>query len=244
MAVRSYAVTVAGAEERPSAPAGNAGRVELVATIVMAVAAILTAWAAFQSAKWSGVQAVEFSSGNATRVESTRADTRAGQLTSIDVDVFLDWLAAIDTEIRAGELELEPGAGYQPMEGSLSAVYYERMRDEFRPALDAWLATRPLVSPEAPKTPFELEQYVLADAQEAQRLRQEASEHTDAALTANQNSDNHVLTAVALALVIFFAGVSSKVESVRNQRVTLFLSIVVLVGAAVTLASLPKVAPF
>lgn len=244
MTVRSYAATMTDAEERPSARTGNSRRVELVATIVMAVAAILTAWAAFQSAKWSGVQAIEFSSANAARVESTRADARAGQLTSVDVDVFLDWLAAIDTEIRAGELELEPGAGYQPVAGLLSAVYYERMRAEFRPALDAWLATRPLVNPAAPKTPFELEQYVLADAQQARRLEQAASEHSDAALAANQNSDNHVLTAVVLALVIFFAGVSSKVESVRNQRVTLIVSIVVLVGAAATLVVLPKVAPF
>lgn len=235
---------MAGTEGRSSAGAGIAGRVELVATIVMAAAAILTAWAAFQSAKWSGIQAIEFSSANAARVESTRADTRAGQLTSVDVNVFLDWLAAIDTEVRAGELELEPGAGYQPVEGSLSAVYYARMRDEFRPALDAWLATRPLVNEAAPRTPFEMEQYVLADAREAQRLRQEAGGHTDAALTANQNSDNHVLTAVVLALVIFFAGVSSKVTSVRSQRVTLIVSVVVLVGAAVTLAILPKVAPF
>lgn len=240
--VRSYTAAVKGAAEPASPSRDNAGRIELIATVVMAVAAILTAWAAFQSAKWSGIQAIEFSQGNASRVESTRADARAGQLTSIDVDVFLDWLAAIDTEIQAGEQV--PGAGYQPVEGSLSAVYYQRMRDELRPALDAWLASRPLVNPEAPKTPFELEQYVLADAREAQRLQREASEHTDAALTANQNSDNHVLTAVALALVIFFAGVSSKVMSVRNRRVTLAVSMVVLVGAGVTLAMLPKVAPF
>lgn len=230
--------------ELPPPSTGAAGRVELVATVVMAVAAILTAWAAFQSAKWSGIQAIEFSRANADRVESTRLDGRAGQLTAIDADVFLGWLEGVDTEIRAGELELVPGAGYQPVEGSLSAFYYERMRDEFRPALDAWLATRPLVNPDAPKTPFELEQYVLADAQAAQQRLRQASEHTDAALTANQNSDNHVLTAVALTLVIFFAGVSSKVVSVRNRRTTLTVSIVVLVGAAVTLAFLPKVAPF
>jgi hypothetical protein len=229
----------------PSSPsASTAWRVELVATVVMAVAAILTAWAAFQSAKWSGIQAIEFSRANADRVESARLDARAGRLTAIDVDVFLDWLTAIDTEVRAGELELVPGEGYRPVEGSLSGFFYERMRDEFRPALDAWLEARPLVNPDAPKTPFELEQYVLADAQAAQQRLRQANEHTDAALTANQNSDNHVLTAVALALVIFFAGVSSKVASVRSQRTTLMVSMAVLLGAAVVLTLLPKVAPF
>ena len=34
---------------------------------IMAVAAILTAWTAFQSAKWSGVQATKFAGKGANR---------------------------------------------------------------------------------------------------------------------------------------------------------------------------------
>ena len=56
-------------------------RVELVATIVLAVATILTAWSGFQSGKWGGEQAVNFSEAGAARTESTRTDTLAGQLT-------------------------------------------------------------------------------------------------------------------------------------------------------------------
>ena len=222
---------------------GASDRIELIATIVMAAAAILTAWAAFQSAKWSGIQAIEFSSGNAARIESTRLDTRAGQQTSIDVDVFLSWLDAVKDELDQG-IEVVTDAGYVPVDGTLSAFYYERMRSEFRPALDAWLDSRPLVNPDAVPTPFDTEEYVVEAAVAADEKLEEAGEHTAAALQANQNSDNHVLVAVALALAIFFAGVSSKLEASRNRWITILLATAIFLGAAATLAVLPKVSPF
>jgi len=222
----------------------TADRIELVATIIMAAAAILTAWAAFQSAKWSGVQATEFSRASAARIESTRFETRAGQLTSIDVDVFLSWLSALNDEIRSGEVPAVAGEGYTPTEGTLSAFLYQRMRAEAKPAFDAWIATRPLVNEAAPATPFQMDEYVLVDRLAAEERLGAAEAHTDAALSANANADAHVLTAVALALAIFFAGISSKLIDRRNRRVAIILSAVIFLGAALVLAYLPKVQPF
>ncbi|MGD2100643.1 MAG: hypothetical protein PVG83_00245 [Acidimicrobiia bacterium] len=231
------------AEQDKQLALGASDRIELLATIVMAAAAILTAWAAFQSSKWSGVQAIEYSSANAARIESTRLDTQAGQLTSIDVDVFLSWLEAVQSELDRG-LEVVTDDGYVPLEGTLSAFFYERMRDEFRPALDTWLADRPLLNPDAPATPFDTGEYELEAARAADDKLSEASEHTSLALDANQNSDSHVLVAVALALAIFFAGVSSKLEARRNRWIAIALATLIFLGAAATLAALPKVSPF
>ena len=128
---------------------GASDRIELIATIVMAAAAILTAWAAFQSAKWSGIQAIEFSKASAARIESTRFDTAAGQLTAIDVSVYLSWLEAVSDERQRDIPVVDDDGFYQPDEGLLSKFYYDRMRAEFRPALDAWLATNPLNNPAA-----------------------------------------------------------------------------------------------
>lgn len=232
------------ADKEDTLALGASDRIELIATIVMAAAAILTAWAAFQSSKWSGIQSIEFSQANAARIESTRFDTRAGQLTSIDVDVYLAWLEAVSQELNEGVEVIGEEGGYQPIEGELSTFFYERMRDEFRPALDAWLATRPLITPDAPDTPFQMTEYALADSAAAQEKLDEAAVHGTAALAANQNSDNHVLTAVALALAIFFAGVSSKLDHRRNRWIAISLATVIFVGAAVVLAILPKVSPF
>jgi hypothetical protein len=69
-----------------SVAAGLDRRFELLEAVLLAIAAVLTAWAGFQSTKWSGVQADSYSRAGAARTESVRASTTAGQLTAIDVD--------------------------------------------------------------------------------------------------------------------------------------------------------------
>jgi hypothetical protein len=117
------------------------------------------------------------------------------------------------------------------------------MRDEFKPAIEAWLETRPLLNPDAPETPFQMDAYQLADLAAAEDYMAEAGVHADAALDANQNSDNHVLTAVALALAIFFAGVSSKLSDHRNRLIAITLSAVIFLGSAIVLLASPRSAP-
>lgn len=223
---------------------GASDRIELIATIVMALAAIATAWCAFQATKWSGIMAIEFSNANAGRVESTRVDSVANTQRSIDVGVFTSWLDAVAAEVDAGEIPPVRESGYVPVEGTLSAFYYERMRDEFRPALDAWLAADPLSDPEAPATPFAMEEYQLAAAMEADELLEQSAQDRDDALDANQNGDNYVLTTVGFALVIFFAGVSSKLKETRNRWIAISVALVLFAGGLIAVFSLPIVTPF
>jgi hypothetical protein len=224
---------------------GASDRVELVATILMALAAIFTAWAAFQSAKWSGEQATSFSRAGAARTESTRFDTRAGQQAGIDVAIFTSWLDALNAELRTGEIEpLESASEYMPAPGTLSSFYFDRMRPEFKVALEAWLKLNPLQTEGAPASPFAMEEYVLANAVEAARLQDVADQHADDAAVANQTSDDYVLTVVAFALVLFFGGISSKLGEKRNRYLTIGAAVLLFSGASWVLLALPKILPF
>ena len=224
---------------------GVSDRVELIATILMALAAIFTAWAAFQSAKWSGEQATSFSRAGAARTESVRFDTRAGQQTGVDVAIFTSWLDAVNAELRAGEIEpLEESEVYTPTPGTLSAFYFDRMRPEFKVALDAWLQLKPLVTEGAPPSPFAMDEYVLENAVESARLQDVADQHALDAAQANQTSDDYVLTVVAFALVLFFGGISSKLSAVRNSYLTIGVALFLFSGATWVLLSLPKILPF
>jgi hypothetical protein len=84
--------TVDSAAKIEPSDASLAGRLdrrfELFEAIVLAIAAVLTAWAAFQATKWTGVQADDYSRAAAARTESTRASTQAGELTTVDADTF------------------------------------------------------------------------------------------------------------------------------------------------------------
>lgn len=217
---------------------GASDRIELVATIVLAIATILTAWSAFQSGKWSGHQAINFSEAGAARTESTRADTRAGQLLQIDVALYTDWASAYITETTDGTIAPATD-GYEPTPGTVSGFFANRFRAEFLPAFNAWVATDPVNNPDAPKSPFEMSEYVLADAVLAEELTTLADEKAAAAREANQNGDNYVLTMVLFASVLFFAGVSSKLARKRNRVIALGFGVTLLVAGSAILLSLP-----
>jgi hypothetical protein len=214
-------------------------RVELVATVVLAVATILTAWSGFQSGKWGGEQAVNFSQAGAARTESTRADTLAGQLTQIDVAMYIDWVTAISNDLAAGTVTPEELSPFTPVKGAVSGFLYLRFREEFLPAVDAWLAQDPIANADAPKTPFTMDEYVVAQGVEADRLTAVADAKSKAARAANQNGDNYVLTMVLFASVLFFAGVSSKMNRPRNRVIILSFGVVTLIVGLVILVSLP-----
>ena len=223
---------------------GTSDRVELVATVVMAMAAIFTAWAAFQSAKWSGEQATSFSKAGAARTESTRFDTKAGQEIGIDVAIFTSWLDALNSDVSNGVIDFGPGVLYVPTEGTLSGFLFERVRAEFRPAFDEWLVLFAADRTTAPPTPFAMDEYVVANAVEAERLQQVADDFAAAAGEANQTSDDYVLTVVAFALVLFFGGVSSKLANDRNSLLAVIIATAMFIGATLILFTLPRILPF
>ena len=88
-----------------------------------------------------------------------------------------------------------------------------------------------------------MEEYVVADALEADRLQQQADDFAAAAGQANQNSDDYVLTVVAFALVLFFGGVSSKLAKKTNRQITVVVAVTLFIGATWTVFSLPKILP-
>lgn len=212
-------------------------RLELIATVVLAIAAVLTAWSAFQATKWSGVQANSFSAAGAARTEAVRSSDLAGTLTAIDVDTFIAWVTAVAEE-RGG---LEPAAQetYVPAPGTLSGFLFERFRDEFRPAVDAWIATRPLTDPDSPATPFELPEYRLAATDEANALEREADDLAAQARQANQRGDNYVALTVLFVTVSLFAGVSTKLDARRGQQFLFALAVLVLIVGTILLATFP-----
>ena len=197
-------------------------RVELIAAVLLSLATVLTAWSAYQATRWSGEQADAYSRASGLRTESVRASTKANEQVLVDVDVFLSWLDAT----HAGDERL-------------AAFLRDRMREEFRPALAAWLATAPPGQiPDG--TPFAVPEYRLAAQEESLNLEVRADAASAQARDANQVSDNFVLAAVLFASVLFFSGLAGTCDSLRAQVVLLVLAgLMCLIGAAVAL-SLPQ----
>jgi hypothetical protein len=197
-------------------------RVEFLVTVLLAVAAVATAWSTYQSARWRGEQAADSTKATAAHIASSQASTRAGQLTQVDIATFIQW---IDADV-AGERRL-------------AQFYRRRFRKEFRPAFAAWVATSPRTNPTAPISPFAMRQYRVAEALRSDRLNTAAGMHADAAGEANERAGNYVLAVVLFAVALFFAGMATKLRSLGKQEVLLVLGWVVFLGTAASVATFP-----
>lgn len=207
-----------------SAPAGDhrADWIDVAATVLLALATVATAWSGYQASRWNGEQATAFSSANASRIESTRASGLADAQTQIDVATFTQWVDAFARE-----------------EAELAGFYRRRFRAEFAPAVDAWVATRPLRNAGAPLTPFAMPEYRLEARAEAERL-EAAAETSAARARANvQRATNYVLAVVLFAATLFFAGMSSKLPARRLRVALLAIGVVVFAGTLVWIVTSP-----
>jgi hypothetical protein len=197
-------------------------RLELATTVLLAVAAVATAWAAYQSARWHGQQAEAQSASVAARVESTRAANVANRQGQIDVALFTQWVDA-----------------YARDETELAGFYRKRFRPEFKPAFAAWVATRPRTNPDAPLSPFALPQYKLEASAQAERLEAQAAAALATVGQYIQRADNYSLTVVLFAASLFFAGISTRLPSSTSRIVVLGFGYTLFLGSLIWIATFP-----
>jgi hypothetical protein len=186
------------------------------------MAAVATAWAAYQSARWHGEQAKSQSASIAARVESTRAANEANRQTQIDVALFTQWVDA-----------------YARDQTKLAAFYRMRFRAEFRPAFVAWVATRPRTNPSAPLSPFAMPQYKLAATAQADSLEAQAGAASERVGRFIQRADNYSLAVVLFASALFFAGISTRLSSHTPRMAVLGLGYALFLGSAIWIATFP-----
>jgi hypothetical protein len=229
----------AGETERKATGRRLDQRFEIYEALILAAAAVLTAWAAYQNTKFSGDQAQHYAAASATRTESVRASNRADQLSGIDVTAFTAWASAIDSESRA-KGPAAPSTTYVPDPTSLSGFLYERFRTEFKVAVDAWIATAPLTNPDAPSTPFAMPEYKLAEQARADALAVQADELGAQANRDNDIGDRYVLMMIMFASVLFFAGIGSKMDTLRARLLLLGCGLVLFIAATAITLSFPK----
>jgi hypothetical protein len=193
-------------------------RFEILATLLLSAATVLTAWSAYESTRWNGVQATAFSEASASRTESVRASTLAGQQTIADVSAFTAWLTATDE-------------GHSHLADLLAA----RFRGEFKVAFGAWELTSPLTSSSAPATPFAMPQYQSASSRQATALEALATKQFKQATAASDRGDDYILMTVLFALVLFFGAICTRFELVSIQMSLLIVAgLVFVVTAGIT----------
>ncbi len=105
--------------------AKNERRLELAATVLLALATVATAWSAYQAREWTGEQAQGTAHATAARIAVNRAAALANRQVQIDVATFIQWVDA-RAEGRPGAGELLP----DPLSEGVRAGVPRLARDE------------------------------------------------------------------------------------------------------------------
>ncbi len=230
---------VGGGEVLDEATRRRRERHDVVNTILLSLAAVLTAWAAFQAAAWSDEETRTDNEAIEVIAKSVRATSAAGSFIVVDVVTWTDWVNDVRREHAADPSQPWPGPGYVPTPGSDSEASFRVLREEFRPAVDAWLATDPFVDPNAPAVPFALPEYELAEDdrgfEQAARATELHSQSDDEA----QTSRTYIAVTVVYAMVLAITAIGLKIGNDRAREVVLAFASIVLVAATAYLLTLP-----
>ena len=210
-----------GAEQVADSPRER--RLELIVTILLAAAALLSAWCAFQSARFSSQENVSHAEAIRLQVDAAAADNAAGRLMLIDVTAFSEWVDAT-------------ASGQQRK----ATFLRERFRDEMKPAFDAWVASGGLGDLEADATPFELPEYRLAKAEEAAALQVAAEAAALRGESRGSTADKYLLAVVLYAAALFQLGIQSRIGVFELRRVLVTVAGGIVLATTVWIATLPK----
>lgn len=197
---------------------------ELIAALILSIAALASSYAGFQSQLWDGEQAAHYAMAEQTRTQASATRTVSVQLESVDAMFFTQWLDAF----ARGDSELE-------------RFYAERFRPDFRDAFQRWIATRPKLNPDAPPSPFAMPGYAERARAEADRLEQRANALFEKGEQANDRGDAFGQATLVLSLSLFIGGI---VQAFNAPKLKIALLVVAAISCAIgiaRIASLPAI---
>jgi len=195
--------------------------------IILALAAVATAWATFQAGQWSGEQSDLQSASAIQRSDANRAASDATTEEIVNSQMWLSWLNATANGQR-----------------ERAAFLDDRFSPELRAAQAAWLGSTPtdaLGNPTTvpPGTPFDEPAYVVPSRVQAEALSLRAEENLARADEASDRSSQFVQLAVVLAMVLFFASVATKFGAPKTQVLLILLSLALLAYSLVRIVTMP-----
>jgi hypothetical protein len=197
-------------------------RYEIVATVLLALAALATAWSGYQASLWDGIQSSNYTQASAARTQASLKHTEANQFRLADLSVFENYVdATIDGDDEVADF------------------YRQRFRDDFVPAFDAWTALDPFNNPDAPPSPFVMPEYRLPQVEEANELTAQAEQKFADGEDANTISDTYTASTLFFAAALFFAAISERFEYRRARLALLGLAGVGLVGGVAIIVTQP-----
>jgi len=195
--------------------------------IILAIAAVATAWASFQASQWSGAQSDRQSESTILRSDAGRAQTAATADTVIDSQTWLSWVSAVDAKQEAKAKFLS--TRFSPTLKTAQADWLSGVKLDDQGV--------PVVIPLG--TPLDLPSYQLPKQIESDTKAAQAEAKLGEADQAANNSTGFVLVALLFAMVLFFASIATKFTEPKVQVLLTVISIGLLVIGLIRMFMIP-----
>lgn len=212
-------------EQHAHAGGGHVARdrlISIVEALLLSIVALLAAWSGYSAAKWGTESSLSLAKAAGARNRASVDEIEATQIRTLD-------------SVSFNSVE----GAYVAHNAELFRLAVRRLRPGYRPAFNAWLATRPLKNPHAPADPADMPQYVIPQEAQAQALGARSQALFSHGESAAGTADKYVRLTVVLAAVLFLVGIGSRFP-LRAARYGLTgLAAVLLVISVVQLLGLP-----
>ena len=190
-------------------------RLELLAAIVLGIAALLTAFATFQAGKKGGEALQGYSESSAQLSDANQFYNQGGQTSALDQSLFVEYAIA-------------------QTEGNTDVADYLRgtlMRPELSEAID-WFDAN-----DEAETPFddaEDNPYTIEDYETANDLEEQSRETFEQGSAADDEGDQYEMANVLFAIALFAAGIATVFRRADLQKLLIGGgAVAVLIGLAI-----------
>ncbi len=193
-------------------------RLELVAAVILGIAGILTAFAAYKAALTDGDALKGYTASARTTADANGYFNEAFATYTSDQSLFLEYQVLVEQGDTATAL-----------------VIRDRLfSPELEAATAAWIEI-PVGSPDEPPTPLQTEEYEIPAQTEAIALTEQAADEFTEAQAFDDAGDKFELAAVFLAVSLFLAGIGSLFKSRTLQIAILAMAVVVMVPGVIAI---------
>jgi hypothetical protein len=198
------------------------GRLELITAILLGLAALATAWAAFQGSQYDGQMLTSFTEANLNLSDANAFYSEGDQIFLQDEMLFLEYERAVydgDTEFA------------QHLKDTL-------MSDQLIAAIEWWELpeNQDFYSPFVDENP----NYVLDSYTQADELSDATDEAFQAGQAANNTGDKYNLITVLLAASLFVLGIATGFRIVALRLAVIGIGAAIFLGATIWMLTLPS----
>ena len=199
-------------------------RVDLLSTVLLSLAAVLSATSAYQASRWYSEMSLSLNESTTLRAESAVSDRDANRGTLADMMLFVEW-----------------SKEFRNKDSLMMIAIEDRFSETLNTAFSAWLhQSEKGAAGLLPKgTPFSMAEYASPLHEQSVLLTKQSDQAFEKGKIAADHGDNFIFSLVIFSLALFFGAICTKIDAHRLQVILLWAGIIILILGVAIIATLP-----